>query len=317
MIPHSQLVIQSFGHHSNALFAMDGEDIFKDLIITGVEFTSRVLGRGAFGEIVSVEYNGMQCAAKKIKPDRLGSVTGDHTRIKQCFLQQCLRGRKLMNPNIMRMFGLCYHPGEADIPRLVMELMECNVTQLLERYQNIPMYVKLSILQDISNGLSYLHTQNPPIMHCNLDSYNILLTPSLIAKIHVFGGIYIYGEMPVNPLSLVDMIENLGTCDFMPPEAFRCDSHYGLPLDVFSFGCVVCHVMTQRWPKPWDEEHIVDHQNTNTRKPFTEVERCKDYINQISEKSLQRLVKKCLDDVSERRPAISLVSKKMMSIVTG
>ena len=30
----------------------------------------------------------------------------------------------------------------------------------------------------------------------------------------------------------------------MPPGVFEDDPHYGLPLDVFSFGCVVCHVIT-------------------------------------------------------------------------
>ena len=37
-----------------------------------------------------------------------------------------------------------------------------------------------------------------------------------------------------------------GTVDFMAPEALVVDDlHYGLPLNVFSFGCVVCHVITQ------------------------------------------------------------------------
>ena len=65
-----------------------------------------------------------------------------------------------------------------------MELMEYNLTQLLEDHQNICKYIKLSILQDviISRGLCYLHKQDPSIIHHALYSDNILL----IAKISDF-----------------------------------------------------------------------------------------------------------------------------------
>ena len=48
------------------------------------------------------------------------------------------------------------------------------------------MYIKLSILQDVSRGLCYLHAQNPPIVHQALYSDNILLTKGLVAKIGDF-----------------------------------------------------------------------------------------------------------------------------------
>ena len=51
----------------------------------------------------------------------------------------------------------------------------------------IPMYVKLSILQDVSAGLEYLHTRNPPLAHGGLVPENILLSADLVAKIGDFG----------------------------------------------------------------------------------------------------------------------------------
>ena len=143
------------------------------------------------------------------------------------------------------MLGVCYHNDQAVLPVLVMELMDCNLIQLLENNHNIPMYVKLSILQDVSRAICYLHTLNPPIMHCDLNSNSILLTTSLVAKVSDFGV-----SMVMSPLASERMITAPGTLHFMPPEAFADDPHYGLPLDVFSFGCVVCHVITQQWPEP-------------------------------------------------------------------
>ena len=38
---------------------MDRDDAVKDLIITGVKFTDRELGRGSYGTVFAVDYNGV------------------------------------------------------------------------------------------------------------------------------------------------------------------------------------------------------------------------------------------------------------------
>ena len=281
---------------------MDGGDVVKHLIITGVKFTDRVVGRGAYGRVFAVEYNEITCAAKEIHPILLTDTSPDErSRIKQSFLQECLQHSKLHHPNIVKMLGVYYPNDQAVLPVLVMELMECTLTTLLDRYHNIPMYVKLSILQDVSRAICYLHTLNPPLMHCDLSSNNILLTTSLVAKVYDFGT-----NKVVSPLSSDRMTPTPGRHHFMPPEALVHDPHYGLPLDMFSFGCVVCHVISQKWPLPLDRMLA-----------RTEVERRQHYIDQISEGSLKQLLITCLDNDPERRPPISLVSERITSIITG
>ena len=284
---------------------MGGDDVVKHLIITGVKFTGRVLGRGAFGAVVTVDYNGVTCAAKQLHSILIeGAPPKQSSQIKQDFLQECLLHSKLHHPNIVKMLGVYYPNDHAVLPVLVMELMECNLTQLLENYQNIPMYVKLSILQDVSRAICYLHTLNPPVMHRDLTSNNILLTTSLIAKVCDF---VVMKE--VSPLSSDRLTGAPGSGHFMPLEAFVHNPHYGLPLDVFSFGCVVCHVITQQWPTP----SSLKRRNPVTGKlvVLSEVERRQRYIDQISEGSLKQLVITCLDDDQERRPPISVVSERI------
>ena len=283
---------------------MDGDDVLKHLIITGVKFTDRKLGHGSHGRVFAVGYNGLTCAAKQIHSILIEGLPPEQSsHFKQDFLQECLLHSKLHHPNIVKMLGVYYPNDQAVLPVLVMELMECTLTQLLENYQNIPMYVKLSILQDVSRAICYLHTLNPPMMHRDLSSNNILLTTSLVAKVCDFGTIKV-----VSPLSSVRMTAAPGTADFMPPEALANNLHYGLPLDVFSFGCVVCHVITQQWPNPTYEMGSI---------PLSAVERRQHYIDQISEGSLKQLVITCLDDDQERRPPISVVSVRITSIITG
>ena len=285
---------------------MDGDDVVKHLVITGVKFTDRVLGRGAYGRVFAVDHNGVTCAAKEIQPILIENVSArELSKIKQEFLRECLLHSKLHHPNIVKMLGVYYPNDQAVLPVLVMELMECNLTQLLENYQNIPMYVKLSILQDVSRAICYLHTLNPPMMHCNLSPNNIFLTANLLAKVSDFTEMRV-----VSPLSSDRMTTAPGTVDFMPPEAIVDDPHYGLPLDVFSFGCVVCHVITQQWPMPTDKV-------TMKSAALSEVERRQHYIDHIREGSLKQLVITCLDGDQERRPPISVVSERITSIITG
>ena len=49
------------------------------------------------------------------------------------------------------------------------------------------MCVKLSILVDVSRGLWYLHSRNPPIVHRDLSPNNVLLTGQFVAKISDLG----------------------------------------------------------------------------------------------------------------------------------
>ena len=119
------------------------------LIITGVKFTNRELGRGTFGRVFAVDYNGITCAAKDI---HYSLETAKSSLLKRHFLHECVQHSKLHHSNIVKMLGVYYPSDQAVLPVLVMELMECNLTQLLENYQNIPMYVKMSILQDVSRA---------------------------------------------------------------------------------------------------------------------------------------------------------------------
>ena len=291
---------------------MDGDDAVKHLIITGVKFTDRELGRGAYGRVFAVEYNGITCAAREFNSNVLYDANDQLQEIKENFLQECLHQRRLHHPNIVKMLGVYYPNDQAVLPVLVMELMECTFTQLLDRYHNIPMYVKLSILQDVSRAICYLHTLNPPLMHHDLSSNNILLTTSLVAKVGNLGTIKM-----VLPLLSDRMTQAPGIVHFMPPEAFGDDPHlyYGLQYDVFSFGCVVCHVITQEWPTPSSSKRR--DPVTNKLVALSEVERRQRYIDQISEGSLKQLVITCLDDDPEVRPPISLVSERITSIITG
>ena len=84
-----------------------------------------------------------------------------------------------------------------------------------------------------------------PIVHRDLSSNNVLLTSQFVAKISDLGVAKVIQADSKKTKTCAP-----GTVDFMPPEALLETPEYGPPLDVFSYGGVILHVVNQEWPKP-------------------------------------------------------------------
>ena len=82
-----------------------------------------------------------------------------------------------------------YYPAidQNRLPVMVMEKVHCSLRDLVEKYDDIPLNVKLSILGEVSLGLRYLHSRNPPIVHRDLTPNIILLGGNLEVRITDLG----------------------------------------------------------------------------------------------------------------------------------
>ena len=68
-----------------------------------------------------------------------------------------------------------YYPAmdQYRLPVMVMEKMQYSLRGLVEKYNNIPLSVKLSILDEVCLGLRYLSSRNPPLVRRDLTPNNI------------------------------------------------------------------------------------------------------------------------------------------------
>jgi len=107
------------------------------------------------------------------------------------------------------------------------------------------------------------------------------------------------------------MTQTPGTSMFMAPEALEENPVYGPPLDVFSFGGVILHIITQQWPQPKGIKQC--DPVTKKRIMLTEVERRQHYLDMMTGNGgkLRQLVKSCLDDDPEVRPEIPNISEQI------
>ena len=292
---------------------MDSDrEAFAGLILTGVKETGEEFGVGAYGRVFAVDYHGTVCAAKEVHSILLTNVgVEEYRRTRDNFLRECQQCAELRHPNVVQFLGVYYKPHESSVPRsmplLVMEKMDESLRSLLERYPNIPLTIKLSILLDVSLGLRYLHSHK--IVHRDLSSNNVLLNTLLRAKISDLGVAKVVKTDNKKSLTKIP-----GTADFMPPEALLDVPIYNTSLDVFSYGGVVLHTATQVWPSPT----AMKQYDPKTRKVrgFTEVERRQSYFDQMAgnTKDLVSLVESCLDDDPEVRPTMADVSERVKKL---
>ena len=253
------------------------------------------IGVGSYASVYEVMVHGTLCAAKEMHPILVNEAN------KRTFLSECVQSSRILHPNVVQFLGIYYPNPRARLPWLVMELMHISLRGLIEKYENddFPFHFKLSILMDTCHGLQFLHSQN--IIHRDLSSNNILLTKHLVAKISDLG------MAKVIPPGLQKHTQAPGTVVFMPPEALSVNPQYGKPIDVFSVGCVCVHVISMKWPIPLDQ--VVNDVI------LSEVERRVQYFTKmIKYPSLEQLVKRCLQDRPEQRPAIAEVSRGLKNI---
>ena len=198
-----------------------------------------------------------------------------------------------------------YYPAmdQYRLPVMVMEKMQHSLRALVENYDNIPLNVKLSVLDEVCLGLRYLHSRNPPIVHRDLTPNNILLSYRLEAKISDLGVAKV-----VRSDNQRTMTKLPGTPDFMPPEALSIRPMYGPSLDVFSYGGVILNVTTQLWPQPTDRTQL--NPDTDMWEIVSEVKRRQQYLDKMtgSTSDLKPLVISCLDDIPNNRPPVEQVS---------
>ena len=83
--------------------------------------------------------------------------------------------------NVLRFLGVCYLNKQQ--PLIITEIWHKTLAWLILAKSTIPLYVKLSVLLDVSRGLWYLHSHNPSIVHGDLTPADVLLTNHLVAKI--------------------------------------------------------------------------------------------------------------------------------------
>ena len=101
----------------------------------------------------------------------------------------------------------------------------------------LPWPRRADVLRGVAAGVEFLHAQQPPIIHMDLKSGNVVLADGLIPKVCDLGvGITSLHDR----LSGKPQVVTGGTPMYMAPECLRQELIYNLPaLDCYGFGWIV------------------------------------------------------------------------------
>lgn len=202
-----------------------------DLILATNNF-SDVLGEGRFGCVYRADLGG----------NRMGAVK----RLRQ--VDSTLFGKELSillrvprHPNIVNLLGICSDP---DNQMMVFEYV-ANGTLFSRLHENQGVAGPLSwaarkkIARQVAEALRHLHEQpNPPIIHRDVKSKNVMLENDFSAKLVDFGiaklGPKNYRSTGTNPC---------GTFGYMDPQCIS-EGTCSAKSDVYSFGVLLLELIT-------------------------------------------------------------------------
>ena len=274
--------------------------------LNDVRVTENKLGHGSYATVLEVEYMGLKCAGKKIHEVLLEQ--GDDSYTLRRFKEECHLLSRVHHPNIVQFLGVHFQQG-IRVPILVMEFLPYTLTSCIEQYGIFPNEISYSILHDVALGLCYLHSQTPPIIHRDLSSNNVLLTPNMTAKISDLGVARI-----LNLAHLMTQTPGPGTPVYMPPEVMTGNSKYGTSVDEFSYGILMIHIFSGKWPQPQVGPTCIGPDGKLT--PVTEAKRREVFLYEIGhDHPLMDLIQRCIDNNPKCRVPVSEIVIKMAEMV--
>ena len=149
---------------------------------------------------------------------------------------------KLRHPNITQFLGVCVGLGEEENYSIISEFMSGGT--LFNHIKSGHLRKEEKLFYEIScsvcKGMIYLHDMDPPIVHRDLTSKNILLDEKMNVKVSDFG---VSKEFNENYLT-----RPVGALPYVAPEVYLTNS-YSIKSDVYSFAIILWEMITETNPK--------------------------------------------------------------------
>ena len=220
----------------------------------------RVIGQGGMGNVYLAEDTrlaGRLCAVKEIAHDpALPETLVEEARAQ--FFQEASVLARLDHPNLPKVSDF-FSEGRRDY--LVMDFIPGeDLRALLEAARQegrfLPEKQVLAWASQLADALTYLHAQEPPIVHRDIKPDNLKLTPGGVLKLVDFGLVKILESDEVT----VTVIQGRGTAHYTPLEQYGGDTgRTDARSDIYAFGATLYHLLTNHPPPSARERFLHPH----------------------------------------------------------
>ncbi|XP_024127293.1 mitogen-activated protein kinase kinase kinase 3 isoform X2 [Oryzias melastigma] len=238
----------------------------------------KLLGQGAFG-LVYLCYDvdtGRELAAKQVQFDPESPETSKEVSALECEIQLL---KNLHHERIVQYYGCLRDHSEKTLTIFMEYMPGGSVKDQLKAYGALTENVTRKYTRQILEGMSYLHSNM--IVHRDIKGANILRDSAGNVKLGDFGA---SKRLQTICMSGTGIRSVTGTPYWMSPEVISGEG-YGRKADVWSLGCTVVEMLTEK--PPWAEYEAmaaifkIATQPTNPLLPSHISEQARDFIHCI------------------------------------
>ncbi len=207
------------------------------------------IGQGGMGSIYLADdtrLKGRECALKEVEYDRaLPEKIREEAR--EQFLREATVLARLDHPNLPKVSDF-FSNGPRDY--LVMDYVPGNdlrhmMLEAKHQQKFLPEKEVLAWADQIASALTYLHSQDPPIVHRDIKPSNLKLMPYGLIKLVDFGLVKILAPEEVT----ITIIQGQGTALYTPLEQYGgSDVHTDVRSDIYALGATLYHLLTNQSP---------------------------------------------------------------------
>ncbi|KAI7803881.1 mitogen-activated protein kinase kinase kinase 3 [Triplophysa rosa] len=238
----------------------------------------KLLGQGAFGRVYlcyDVD-TGRELAAKQVHFDPASPETSKEVSALECEIQLL---KNLHHERIVQYYGCLRDHNEKTLTIFMEYMPGGSVKDQLKAYGALTENVTRKYTRQILEGMSYLHSNM--IVHRDIKGANILRDSAGNVKLGDFGA---SKRLQTICMSSTGVRSVTGTPYWMSPEVISGEG-YGRKADVWSLGCTVVEMLTEK--PPWAEYEAmaaifkIATQPTNPQLPSHISEHTRDFLRCI------------------------------------
>jgi len=215
------------------------------------------------------------------------------------------------HPNLVCLLGFYRQGGSVDV---VLELCRGDTLYQLLHISDADVNSRqqVKIASDVADAMVYLHGLDPPVVHRDLKSLNVLLLEPLMwphdvptAKVTDFG----LAKMHYGSGSLErGMTKGVGTVQWMAPEMMNGSESYSDKVDVYAYGIMLYEIWHFDPPFADLDAHEVEKYVLAGGRPPVDWK--------STPEPLVRLIDSCWSQRAKERPAFEAVARSLRLLQT-
>ncbi|TKY73559.1 serine/threonine-protein kinase WNK2 [Spatholobus suberectus] len=249
-----------------------------------------VLGKGAFKKVYRAfdELEGIEVAWNQVKVADLLRNSEDLERL----YSEVHLLKTLKHKNIIKFYNSWIDAKNENINFITEIFTSGTLHQYRKKHKHVDLRALKKWSRQILEGLLYLHSHNPPVIHRDLKCDNIFVNGN-------------QGEVKIGDLGLAAILRQansahsvIGTPEFMAPELY--EEEYNELVDIYAFGMCLLELVTVEYPYvECSNAAQIYKKVTSGIRPAS--------LAKVTDLEVKAFIEKCIADVSERLSAKDLL----------